>query len=118
MDIMQMLSEDKRVIVLSAHDERSIVTWDRAGKLQWWRPVVRTIATDYPSGQFDPNNWEVLSTLDCTSPFDYTEARELALAWHNMGTPDVKTDYAIVKEVHHNHFGEVFMPQTCDACKE
>lgn len=58
MDLFDILSKDERIIVLSLPEERSLFTWNKTDTIQWWRPVVRVHEWDYPSGKFDPNDWE------------------------------------------------------------
>lgn len=84
MDIMTLVSNDERIIVLTAQDERSIYTWNRSDTLQCWRPVVRGDDRDYPKGRFDPNDWEEVAILTQSGygPKNYEEARTVAIAWH------------------------------------
>lgn len=83
MDIIEILAHDARVIVLTSEDERSIVTWNQADTLQWWRPVVRANVSDYDEGHFDPNDWEECGILTQSGygPKTYADAREAALGW-------------------------------------
>jgi len=83
MDIITLLSHDERRIVLTDPADRSIVTWNQSDTFQWWRPVVRLNESDYPSGQFDPNDWEEVSILTQSGygPKTYEDARQVAVAW-------------------------------------
>lgn len=83
MDIITLLSHDERQIVLTDPADRSIVTWNQSDTLQWWWPVVRMSHSDYPNGDFDPNDWEEVSILTQSGygPKNYEEARKVAIAW-------------------------------------
>lgn len=83
MDILSILSHDERQIVFTSAEERSIITWNQSDTLQWWRPVVRMNDSDYPKGEFDPNDWEEVSILTQSGygPKNYEEARTVAIAW-------------------------------------
>jgi hypothetical protein len=83
MDIITVLSHDERQIVLTSSEDRSIITWNQSDTLQWWRPVVRMNETDYPSGRFDPNDWEEVAILTQSGygPKTYEDARRVAIAW-------------------------------------
>ncbi len=83
MDIFEILSMDERVIVYSSEEDRSIFTWNQSLTLQWWRPVVRMDERDYPSGHFDPNDWEEVNVRTLSDmPLDYHEARKAAIRWY------------------------------------
>jgi hypothetical protein len=83
MDIFTLLSHDERQIVLSSAQDASLITWNQSDTFQWWRPVVRMNDSDYPSGQFDPNDWEEVSILTQSGhgPKNHEDARKVAIAW-------------------------------------
>lgn len=85
MDIISILSLDERIIVLTSPEDRSVYTWNQSDTFQCWRPVVRVNESDYPNGQFDPNDWEevAIMTKSGHGPKSYADARDVALAWHN-----------------------------------
>jgi WD40 repeat protein len=83
MDLITLLSHDERRIVLTSAEDRSIITWNQSDTFQWWRPVVRMDDSDYPSGEFDPNDWEEVSILTQSGygPKTYEDARQVAINW-------------------------------------
>lgn len=83
MDIFTLLSHDERQIVLSSAQDASLITWNQSDTFQWWRPVVRMNESDYPGGQFDPNDWEEVSILTQSGhgPKTHEQARKVAIAW-------------------------------------
>lgn len=83
MDIMRIISNDERQIVLTSAEDRSIITWNQSDTLQWWRPIVRQDFSDYSKGRFDPNDWEEVAILTQSGygPKTYEEARKVAIAW-------------------------------------
>lgn len=87
MDILDILGGDQRIIVLSDWQTRSLFTWNQSDTLQWWRPKVRIRKSDYPKGQFDPNDWEEIFSLTLTDnpPKTFDEARKRADFWLNGG---------------------------------
>ena len=83
MDIMRIMSNDERQIVLTSAEDRSIITWNQSDTLQWWRPIVRQDFSDYKTGRFDPNDWEEVAILTQSGygPKTYEDARQVAIAW-------------------------------------
>jgi hypothetical protein len=89
MDILDILSLDERIIVLSDWETRSLITWNQSDTLQWWRPKVRIRKADYPKGQHDPNDWEEVTILTQSGygPKTFKEARKVAQDWINGALP-------------------------------
>lgn len=85
MDIIDIFSFNERVIVFSEKGTRSVITWNQSDTLQWWRPVVRVHDTDYPKGQFDPNDWEEVAILTQSGygPKTFEQAKKVAVGWMN-----------------------------------
>lgn len=81
MDILDVLSFDERIIVLTSKEDRSIITWNQSDTFQWWRPVVRIEDPD----SFDPNNWEEVAILTQSGygPKTFEQARTQAELWIN-----------------------------------
>ncbi len=87
MDILEILSNDERIIVYTINDARFIYTWNQYDTLQCWRPVVRLRHQDYPSKKFDENDWEEVGILTKSGygPKSYKAARKAAMEWSKVG---------------------------------
>ena len=77
MNLMDILSKDERIIVLSSQEDDQFITWNQSSTLQCWQKPCLELFTH------NPDSWEevAIQTLS-NQPANFEEARKVAQAWH------------------------------------
>ena len=86
MRLMDILSDDKRIIVLSSKEDDSFYTWNQSCTLQYWEKPCLELLTHNP----DCWNEEAIQTLS-EQPSSFAEARKAALEWRNDSNKLIST---------------------------